>query len=729
MSGPQSPGAGAGAAEGWKCSDCGRPCSAPARFCPSCGTPRPFPSRCPNCSAALRTRQAFCAQCGVALPPFGLVDPERPSTAATGSGPQTLPIPATARSSNQPAQHPQRPRAELARAHASGGSAVTNLALGAIVFLLAAALLTLLAGRVIGPAIIGDTPIADLRGAARALTLVLFAGIAVAGFLSGASVAWRGRKGPMRFASVMVLAASGPLGGVMLLVAISYAARLPIEARSTAVNAIVAVVGAVAGAGFTSLLPGRPDTVVAAEGVSNAFGVVALLCVAMTITHMTAPGQGMRATAAMLPRTAFGDPLPARSESPNDIEKSDCALSAQETKLTAALTVFSLDVGPAWTFAQKKLPDNKWQDTVDVGLKAGFELVVGQHLLTRVLGAKGGEGLSISAGTHAALDVTSTYKGLEHGRADDVIRWSLNRYGLSALALPGLTQLVLPTLKSQPAVRDVAAPTSSEVKLGGTISFDLKAGAGISYKASLEVGDHAAVALNNDGNTDRNYVSNPTSVEFALGLTGSGSAAALAPIGGGLSGHLQGDGVLSMEFKKAALDLWVPESVKLQSTYEMTGAADMEFAGRSLLSDAADKKSVLTRIFNAAKASNSDERGASLEVTGSVDVEAHPEVLVAGVEIINAAQNASKHTPSASQRARYNAAIHNLASLIDKNAVLRGKVYDVTAGTAGIDIEAGDGLAFGASVERESTAETLIGGFYRDEAHFWRASDSCRTGV
>jgi hypothetical protein len=46
-----------------------------------------------------------------------------------------------------------------------------------------------------------------------------------------------------------------------------------------------------------------------------------------------------------------------------------------------------------------------------------------------------------------------------------------------------------------------------------------------------------------------------------------------------------------------------------------------------------------------------------------------------------------------------------------------------------IDVEAGDGLAFGASVERESTAETLIGGFYRDEARVWQASNNCRAAV
>ena len=695
MSGPATPGAGATAGEGWKCSGCGRPCSAPVRFCPSCGTPRSLPSSCPNCSAALRTGQAFCGQCGAAVPPSRVVE-SKPAIPAAAS---------------------------------SGGSAFTHLLFGTVVFLLAAALWTLVAGRVIGPAIIGDTPIADLRGAARTLTLVLFAGIAVAGFLSGASVAWRARKARLRLGSVIARAAWSPLVGVVLLVVISYPARLPIEARSTTINAVVAVLGAVVAVGFIALLPGRRGGVATAQHVSNAFGVVGLLCAALTLSLLAAPGRVVRATAAVRPLTAFGAPLLGTSQNPNDIEKSECTLSAQETKFTAAFTVFSIDAGPAWTFAQKRLPDNKWQDTVDVGLKAGFKLVVGQHLGTKLLGVKAGEGLSISAGTHAALDVTSTYTDLEHRKADDVIRWSLNRYGLSALALPGLTELVLPTLESQPAVRDVAAPTSSEVKLGGTISFDLEAGAGISYKASLEVGDSAAVALKDAKNTDVKYVSAPTSVEFALGLTVSGSAAALAPIGGGLSVHFQGDGVLSMEFDKAALDLWVPKSVKLESTYKITGAADMELAGKHLLSDATDKKSVLTRYVKAFTETNSDERGASLEITGSVDVVAHPDVLVAGAEVINAAQKASKRTASAVDRDRYDAAIHKLALLVDQNAVLSGKLYDVVAGTAGIDIAAGDGLAFGASVERESTAETLIGGFYRDEARAWQPSDSCRTGL
>lgn len=715
-----------GMAPSWGCPRCQRVNLATARFCPSCGTPQSRSSNCPICAVSVGVDQAFCGHCGASLhpvsrrqrsqsePPQQAPRPSTPTPASIRPYPRDAPRADTRegpRGTTRPSQNSTPGRA---------GSAFGNLCLGAAVFLLLAAAWTFLAGTIINPAIIGRTSVVDLRRAARMLTYIMFSGITLAGFLSGSAVVWRSGGATAHRGAVVLHAVSGPAAAIIGLLLLSYFKHLPSEPRSTAINAASAILGAVCAT--VLLTTRRPRSI---DGSANGMALNGLQPIGLLLIISMIPSTGETA-----PWDGGPGPVPpsamATSTQLNDIEAADCALSVQETKLTAAFTFFSIDAGPSWTFQQKELPDKKWQDTVDVGLRAGFKLVVGEHLLTKALGAKAGEGLSISAGSHATFEITSTYTDLPKPKADDVLRWSLNRYGLSALALPGLAELVLPTVQSQTAVRDVAPPTSSEVKLGGSINFDLEVAVGISYQATIDVGSDAAVALTNEKNTDTAYVSEPESVELAIGLTATGTGSAMAALGGGLSGTLSGDAVLSIGFLKQPLDLWVPESVKLESTYKMTGAGEMEVAGKRLLTAGADPQSVLGRIVKAAKAADTEERGGSLELTGSVDVLHHPEVLYAAVAVVNAAQKLDRRTSTVGDQARYHRAVNKLAGLVDQTAVLRGKVYAVTAGVAGIDIEAGDGLAFGASVEGESTAEILVGGFYRDPAKTWLASASCK---
>jgi hypothetical protein len=736
MTRSRQPGGSAGGDRGWRCQHCSRANDAAARFCPGCGSLRPQATSCPSCSAVTRPGQPFCGQCGTQLLPAVAVSVRPPTTALpphrTGPVPTDAAGQTSAISPNVPPTGSLDQRtvsAERASVPASPRvGALGRVCVGAAVFLVCATLWTFLAGRLIGPAIFGHTPITQLPRAARTFTYMIFSGIALAGFVGGACAAWWSRGGRGGRRALVMHAGAGPPAAVAILVAISYAARLPIEPRSAATNAVLASIGAMLAAAVIPSLGRRGSREAARRGTNNIMAAN-VFCVVLFAT-CTVPTTPDAPASSAVSSSVVNSEAPVQPVDVNDIERKDCALSAQETKFTGGFTLFSVDVGPSWTFAQKKLLDDQgaevWQDTVAVGLKAGFKVTVGQHLLAGVLGKKAGEGLSISASSHAALDFTSTYGSLSHAKADDVIRWGLDRYGLSALGLPGLTQLVLPTLQSLPIARDVAAPKSSAVKLGGTVTVDFAAGVGISYTAKIDVGASAAVTLENENNKDRNFVKDPDMVELSFGLSAEGSASAQGPVYG-LSGHLSGDSVLSMGFKKKSnlAGLWAPDTVKLESTYKISGAADVNFAQAKLGEDAKTEKSLAKRILKALTATNTSELGGSLELTGSVDVATHPDVLAAAAQVINAAQKANKHKASGQDRARYNSAVNNLAALIDKYAVVHGKVYGVSTGTAGIDIEAGDGLAFGASVERESTAETLLGAFFRDPAHMLRASTEC----
>ena len=662
---------------------------------------------CPTCGRLQSATTRFCPACGRRRPPSGIVLP----APARGSAPHS------------------RSRA---------GNGLGQTALGALVFLLAAGLWTLLFGRVIGPAIIGHTPITELRRAAHTLAVVLFAGTAAAGYLSGALVAWRARRATVRRSLLVLRAASAPAVGIALLLLISYPTHQPIEVRPAEVHAAVSVLAALLAGAMIAALParmtagrGRPAVAQREAGQSD-FRVSGVLCALLVSSLMSWPTRAIdQPRLGAAPSAADHDrrATVAVAPDPNDIKREECAVSAEETKFAAGFTLFSLDLGASWTFLQTEMKSGSWQDAVDVGVKAGFKMTVGEHLLTSVFGHGAGQGLSVSGGAHDALDVTSTFTDLSKSSADDVIRWSLNRYGLSALALPGLTQLVLPTLASQPVKAKVDPPKSSEVKLGGAVTLDLEAGAGISYKTTLDVGVDAAVALEDDNNSDPRYVTHPGVVEFAVGLSGTGSASAMAPIGGGLSAHVDGDAVLAIKFKRETGDLWLPESLSVESTFKLTGAVDTELAAADLFKQGSDKASLLPRLLKALKFNDSDERGGSLELSGSVDLSEHPEVLAAAAELISAARAVNGHTPTAQQQARYEAALRQLASLIDRDAVLRGKLYQVTAGSAGIDLEAGDGLAFGASIDRDHTSETLLGGFYRDASRTWRSSAACQPGT
>ena len=119
-------------------------------------------------------------------------------------------------------------------------------------------------------------------------------------------------------------------------------------------------------------------------------------------------------------------------------------------------------------FSQQRLANKHWEDNVSVGTKGGFKLSEGGSIVGSLL-HRAGVGLSISISPTVTLTETSTYLVASRQQADAMVLWSLGRFGLEQLGLPGLGQLVAPTLNSEPAHRGVPAPKKSELKLEGAL--------------------------------------------------------------------------------------------------------------------------------------------------------------------------------------------------------------------------------------------------------------------
>lgn len=593
-------------------------------------------------------------------------------------------------------------------------AALGQVAVAAVVFLILAAAWTELTGRYIGPALIANLSINDLSAAARTLTDTLFAGIGAAGFVSGLVVAARGRRASR--SAVISQAVAGTLVTIAALLVIADIAHLPIERRATAMNAVVAAVGALLGA--LAWMAWRPYRRREALGRPARLGLA--ICFLLILTQL-APAREAKAA--------------------DDIAVDDCALTAQETVLSAEFTVFSINAGRTWMFTQKEVrrdpgeqgqpvdandPDHLWQDTVDVGIKAGFKATFGEHVGAKLVHIGGGQGVAISITSDATADLTSSYPGLPKDSADDVIRWSLNRYGLSVLALPVLTKFVLPTLTSQRMVTNVPPPKSTEIQLGSSAHIEVSAGELINYTTTVDIAQNAAITLENDANQDIAYVDDPDLVSFVLELEGNGTTGVEGPIGG-LSGHLDGDLVLTLTVgRQPTSRVWTPSEVELETTDKITAGAELALIGKTLgEGDLASKKAIGT-LLRRLTASDVDEHGASLELGGSVDLLEHPDVLEQVGAVYLAARQADRKRATAADRIRLRQVIRTLATTVDRDAVVHVKVFSVDTGTIGIDLEDGDGLAFGGSVERESTSESLVWAGYRNVRHQVRTSQTCR---
>jgi hypothetical protein len=405
----------------------------------------------------------------------------------------------------------------------------------------------------------------------------------------------------------------------------------------------------------------------------------------------------------------------SQGQGSGDISTADCIQRIDSIDTGANLTLFGADLGAQYTFVQKQLgkplgtsPEVSWEDDITDGLKVGFKLTEGDSITGSLL-HKVGVGASISTSSHAELTETNMYTVSSKSQADALVRWGLDRYGLEELALPGVAQLVTPTLDSQPVVREVSPPTKTELGLTGALTMDVELGEGQSYSASIDVGGKAAIALENEKNTNRSGVDKPSKIEFALGLEGSGEQSASTVLATGRD-TISTDGEVSLTFARTIGNLWVPSLAGLDITVG-TATAIATKAGSS------DGGGGLA-----------DSVGGSTDAEFSVDLTHHPDIAADFVRLVNAARNATGPHATPDDEVNYTQRARNFAQLLNGYGDATLEEFNVIKGSLDFNVAFGEGLSFGGSANGEGSDETLTGAWYRTGDGRVAPSTGCRAG-
>lgn len=650
------------------------------------------------------------------------MDPNSPSRSHDRTGARSQQPTGAAASS--PGRTPKPPKRPVAPGDKTPGWVA---AIG--IFLVVAVGGTLALSWFIVPGILRHASVEHLNGPVHTITELYLGLTGVAALLAGAVGAWQAGRAGQGFLPTRVfnglLGSAVPIGG---LIGYSYVRHVPIPSGPTKANVAIAILAAIVAGILVSLLHQASPRLDAPrpQRLSPAPRTMAIVLLASSGMG------GLPFSTAHPPDHQLGTAKVVPIDGSNDIGKSDCVVSSTEYTAAASFTVFSLDLGPVFSYSQSTYADHSVQEEVTVGAKAGFKLSEGGHFLTQIGKLVGGVGLSVSVDTHAALTLASTYKVPTGQQADDITRWALGRYSVSELALPGLAPLGTSHMDKSPAVQNVNPPIKSELKLEGTLHFQADIGTVTHESADLEIGANAAVALEDDNNKNVAYVNDPTKVELAVGLSASGTGAAMVPLAGGVSANLNGEVVVSMELAKVLGGIWVPASVSADLTGGLSGSSDFTTAEADLGSDAGSTSArravtqTLADVKGATDLGGSSERGVSLQVEASVDhLQDHPEVLTAALGFIRAARDVSGSHPTSTQRDSYKIAGNTLATLLDHDGQVIVDLYEVTTGSLTLDVSWGEAITFGASASLGDTQSLLRAAMIRPPGGSLGLSQSC----
>ena len=236
--------------------------------------------------------------------------------------------------------------------------------------------------------------------------------------------------------------------------------------------------------------------------------------------------------------------------------------------------------------------------------------------------------------------------------------------------------------------------------------------------------------LENDTNTDPAVVNNPNHVEFVLGLAGDGSASAAAPFVSDLSADASAEAEASTGFVRTG-GFWIPDTAAVDMTIALTGAAEFDAEGKDLLGSAESGSSTLwshlASVMRHLSGGITSTVGGSLDVSGSVDLIAHPEVLADLVELIGAARTIRAASATATQRLNYERRAASFAAAVARDGDLEMKLYSVEKGSLNIDVTYGDILSFGGAANVDVSEELLAGAWFRAPGSQLEPSTTCRS--
>jgi FHA domain len=634
--------------------------------------------------------------------------------------PPDVPRPAPSEAGPPPVAPPPRRRS---RRPSSGGHVWPAWLISGALFLLLELGFVLLVTRFIAPAVLGASPINNLQSAVSDVTTLFASCSLAAGFLAavvGSSIATSGRRhrartvfiggvaGPLAVAGAFVGFAWLPKGSAQ----VSASAATPLT--SIVVNIALVMVGAALGSFLVLWFRRRPPapTIFAVVGLAGSIALVAILC------NPSLPAQA--------------DTVPYQ-----DMETSGCTLGSVEDSASASLTLFSIELGPAFSFKESHTADGKWHVDVAEGATGGITLSFGEKL------GNVGANMDVSASSHLTLTIMNSYEFPSRTQASFEIRRAPSLYLGDVAALPGVSELLKDVLGDVDSPGNFEPPPlkKSELRLAGDVSLDAQLGTQ-DYKLGITVGDAVSVELDADSTTPSgsqaglgsSFVSDPSKVKVGIDLNAALTA------GAGASLELNGDGELWFGIAKQGsvlgVDLWRPDSVGLNTTAELTAGAQAQLTLEGIKSFLGKGKGTAgggaAGDDSRAQSSFLKELNINLTATQALTVEAdftangadsHPRTFAALAEFLVAVApdfQGKKADSAAASRAG-----DDLAAAFAQEADVGITGYHVRKIEGDFEISVGGEFTFGASAKLGRAQEDLLSALYRINGSELSASVNC----
>jgi hypothetical protein len=578
-----------------------------------------------------------------------------------------------------------------------------------------------LLARVAAPRLIAHASLTQLPGTVHTLVLLFFGLTLATGALAGAVGAWQsGRAGQSSRLRRAANGVAGPMISIGALVATAYVGHFPLPSGPTKANAAIALTASVISGGLVAVLgrPAHPLLPPPTPDPPLTLHCVPLLLLAALVIHSqpVTTGTGGQVHDAVLANASPGVA--------NDISPSECVVSEYENSGSATFTFLSFDLGPVFSYGTKTMADGSAEVEVAVGAKAGFTLSEGGHLLHLL-----GEGVSVS--TDATLTETSTYTVAKE-KEDQLVRWGVDRYAVSELTLPFFSGLLARTLDTSAQIGTAGYPTSSQVELAGSLELKANLGTGENYSTKLQLGAHAAIALENPHNRNRAFVRDPESVTLEIGLSGEGTGSAMTAFGGGVSADLTTDAAISLTLAKQSGpgmvgDLWIPSSVTADSTTGLKSSLDFKLASHDiskLAATGAGSEAARSKIHDASLGI-SNEGGVSLQITGSANLQQYPRLLADWLAVVAASGPASRSRPTPAELQTYQTTLRQLTRDLQQDGRLVLDLYDVATGSLDLEASAGEVITFGGAANLDTTTQTLDAAMIRPPGGVLGLSQTC----
>jgi hypothetical protein len=411
-----------------------------------------------------------------------------------------------------------------------------------------------------------------------------------------------------------------------------------------------------------------------------------------------------------------------------DISQGDCTQFAADDSASASLSVFGLDLGPAFAFDESETADGRWHVDAAVGAAGGITLSLGQTL------GEFGAALDVSTSSHVTLTITNSYDFATRGEADSYVRRAASLFLSDIAAIPGTSRMLgtLSAGNNTPVEPALVPPSATAVDLAGDVAIDAQLGTQV-FQLSVDLSGAASVSLMappGPQSADEWFVTDPANVEIGLHLNAALDADAVAAL------EFNGEAELTLGFTKESVgpaDVWIPQSVGLTATAELSSAAQaaptLDSIG-SLLSGQPGTGSVQERDLAASAflrllgVNLSENEGLSVKVDMLAEgAGSHPRTFAALTEFMAAAGPA--FAGKAADIRAVERAANDLATALAEEADVGVKGYLVSQAKGSIDVSVGDVVTFGGSAQVSASQDELIAALYRVSGGQLAASATC----